>query len=97
MIDYKSCIFVTGGAGFIGSELIRQLISSTDAFIVNIDKLTYAGNLSTLSDIDKTINNLKSYTNKLAILHCVSEYPVEPSNLNLQSQKEKKENHLLIL
>lgn len=52
MIDYKSCIFVTGGAGFIGSELIRQLISSTDAFIVNIDKLTYAGNLSTLSDIE---------------------------------------------
>ena len=36
---------VTGGAGFIGSAFIRLLIAETDHRIVNLDKLTYAGNL----------------------------------------------------
>ena len=39
---------VTGGAGFIGSAVIRYLMTSTSAVILNIDKLTYAGNLSSL-------------------------------------------------
>jgi dTDP-glucose 4,6-dehydratase len=39
---------VTGGAGFIGSALVRQLIGETDATVVNVDKLTYAGNLESL-------------------------------------------------
>jgi dTDP-glucose 4,6-dehydratase len=43
-----STIFVTGGAGFIGSAMIRHLIDETDAFIVNIDKLTYASNLASI-------------------------------------------------
>ena len=41
-------IFVTGGAGFIGSALIRLLIAESDWRIVNIDKLTYAGNRESL-------------------------------------------------
>ena len=45
-------IIVTGGAGFIGSEVIRQYIIETDYQVVNLDKLTYAGNLENLKDID---------------------------------------------
>jgi dTDP-glucose 4,6-dehydratase len=43
-----STIFVTGGAGFIGSAVIRHFLDDTDAFVVNIDKLTYASNLSSI-------------------------------------------------
>lgn len=44
-------ILITGGAGFIGSALIRQLIAETDSHVVNVDKLTYAGNLQSLAAI----------------------------------------------
>lgn len=44
-------ILVTGGAGFIGGEFVRQLISETQVSVVNLDKLTYAGNLSSLSGV----------------------------------------------
>jgi dTDP-glucose 4,6-dehydratase len=44
-------LFVTGGAGFIGSAVIRQLIRETDEVVVNIDKLTYAGNLDSLREV----------------------------------------------
>jgi dTDP-glucose 4,6-dehydratase len=45
-------IFVTGGAGFIGSALVRKLVRETEHTVVNIDKLTYAGNLDSLAEID---------------------------------------------
>lgn len=44
-------ILITGGAGFIGSNLVRYIINNTGNEVVNIDKLTYAGNLISLKDI----------------------------------------------
>lgn len=44
-------ILVTGGAGFIGSAVIRHIIGSTTDSVVNLDKLTYAGNLESLGDV----------------------------------------------
>jgi dTDP-glucose 4,6-dehydratase len=44
-------VVVTGGAGFIGSAVIRFLIKETSHFVVNLDKLTYAGNLESLDEV----------------------------------------------
>ena len=41
-------IFVTGGAGFVGAAVVRHLLDETEAFVVNIDKLTYASNLNSI-------------------------------------------------
>ncbi len=45
-------IVVTGGAGFIGSAVCRFLIGQTEHDVCNIDKLTYAGNLNSLREVD---------------------------------------------
>lgn len=47
-------VLVTGGAGFIGSALIRHIIANTDDGVVNVDKLTYAGNLESLADLSQS-------------------------------------------
>jgi len=44
-------VLVTGGAGFIGSALIRYIISNTDWRVINLDKLTYAANLDSLAEV----------------------------------------------
>ena len=44
-------ILVTGGAGFIGSAVVRHIIQNTQDSVVNVDKLTYAGNLESLTEV----------------------------------------------
>lgn len=52
-------ILITGGAGFIGSAVVRHIISHTKSSVVNLDKLTYAGNLES---IPENINKNQRYT-----------------------------------
>ncbi len=47
-------IIITGGAGFIGSALIRHIINMTKDTVINVDKLSYAGNLESLSCVEKS-------------------------------------------
>jgi len=48
-------ILVTGGAGFIGSAVIRHIINDTECSVVNVDKLTYAGNLESLASVSDDV------------------------------------------
>ena len=59
----KTTILVTGGAGFIGSNFIRYVLTETGfrGSIVNFDKLTYAGNLASLEDIDRTLGGKRYF------------------------------------
>lgn len=47
-------ILVTGGAGFIGSAVVRHIINATDNVVINVDKLTYAGNLDNVRSVSKS-------------------------------------------
>jgi len=87
-------IIVTGGAGFIGSALVRLLINQTNYTVVNIDKLTYAGNLESLSEIkdnkrhifiqadicdEKSIRQIFTEYKPNGILHLAAESHVDRS------------------
>ena len=50
-------LLVTGGAGFIGSNFIRKVRQEEWARIINLDKLTYAGNLQNLSDLKHDLDH----------------------------------------
>ena len=53
----KKTILITGGAGFIGSHVVRLFVNKyPDYTIVNLDKLTYAGNLENLRDVENSDN-----------------------------------------
>src|SRR5688572_11864476 len=49
LMSRMKTLLVTGGAGFVGSALIRQLVEDTDSTVVNVDALTYAGDLDSLA------------------------------------------------
>jgi dTDP-glucose 4,6-dehydratase len=60
-------ILITGGAGFIGSAVIRHIIRSTENSVVNVDKLTYAGNLDSLAEVS---GNERYIFEQVDICHC---------------------------
>lgn len=56
-MDFKRNILITGGAGFIGSHVVRLFVNKYPEYhIINLDKLTYAGNLANLKDIEDQPN-----------------------------------------
>jgi dTDP-glucose 4,6-dehydratase len=70
-------ILVTGGAGFIGSALVRHIISNTDNSVVNVDKLTYAGNLESLTSIannDRYLFERVDIGNKVELVRIFNAY-----------------------
>ncbi|WP_296205437.1 dTDP-glucose 4,6-dehydratase [Psychrobacter sp. UBA3962] len=71
-------ILVTGGAGFIGSAVIRYIIKSTNNKVLNIDKLTYAGNLESLVEVGNNPNyNFKQIDicNETALEQAFHDFP----------------------
>ena len=70
-------IFITGGAGFIGSAVIRHYIDNTDYTVINIDKLTYAGNLESLGSArnhSRHIFKKMDICNRESLDHLFQEY-----------------------
>lgn len=85
---------VTGGAGFIGSALVRFLIGSGDAIVVNVDKLTYSGNLESVAAVknsphyhfaqvdicdQSSVRHLFSHYRPTGVIHLAAETHVDRS------------------
>jgi dTDP-glucose 4,6-dehydratase len=73
-------ILVTGGAGFIGSNFVRYLLAETDVRIVNLDALTYAGNLSSLAECLDSARHIfvrGSITSADLVAHLLQQYQVD--------------------
>lgn len=90
-------ILVTGGAGFIGSAFVRNVVSSGSAEVINLDKLTYAGNLSNVAPVADSprysflhgdicdaqfVNNTLAEAQPDAIVHFAAESHVDRSILS---------------
>lgn len=87
-------ILVTGGAGFIGSAVVRHIINNTHDSVINVDKLTYAGNLESLKDVEnndrysfvkadicdrQAMDNIFSQYKPDAVMHLAAESHVDRS------------------
>ena len=72
-------LLVTGGAGFIGSYFVNDWLKATPEPIVNVDKLTYAGNLQNLTE---AIQTERHYSILRAILAMLRSFPVFSLNTN---------------
>ena len=56
-MNYARTLIITGGAGFIGSHVVRLFVTKYPQYkIINVDKLTYAGNLANLADVEDRPN-----------------------------------------
>lgn len=97
MTAKKPNILITGGAGFIGSHVVRRFVRAEKYQVVNLDKLTYAGNLENLRDIENEpnyefikgdicdfdfINTLFKEFNFQAVVHLAAESHVDRSIAN---------------
>ena len=66
-------IFVTGGAGFIGSNYVRRVFATTDDSVTVYDDLTYAGNLSTMADLEGAGSRFRFVKGDICDLGAVTE------------------------
>ena len=75
-------ILVTGGAGFIGSNFIKLILQQTDYSVINFDKLTYAGNLENLKEIQNNpkYKFFKGDVSKEEDMNSLSEWRKDPAN-----------------
>lgn len=88
-----STVIVTGGARFTGSAVIRQFINKTDSKVVNVDALTYTGNLESLESVSEHPHYFFEHTdicNKAAMERICREYkPDTVMHLAAESHVEK--------